>query len=145
MRKATWGFVKEGLVLKTGLLQELEADQSAKCYHLSSTLCMSPLRKPCPLYTACHPRRELSFEHTVELRGIVYDNSLQRETSDYYRMLTPTLERLVSWNLPSVTRTAKGRNIQPEMHVSACHLQCSAVAPVTVPQRAGMLWPHTQP
>ncbi|KYO34482.1 transmembrane protease serine 9 isoform A [Alligator mississippiensis] len=43
---------------------------------------------------ACHPRRELSFEHTVELRGIVYDNSLQRETSDYYRMLTPTLERL---------------------------------------------------
>ncbi|XP_019406208.1 PREDICTED: transmembrane protease serine 9 isoform X1 [Crocodylus porosus] len=43
---------------------------------------------------ACHPTRELSFEHTVELRGIVYDNSLQRETSDYYRTLTPTLERL---------------------------------------------------
>uniref|UniRef100_A0A452I0Z6 Peptidase S1 domain-containing protein n=1 Tax=Gopherus agassizii TaxID=38772 RepID=A0A452I0Z6_9SAUR len=36
----------------------------------------------------------LSFEHTVELRGIAYDSSLQRENSDYSRTLTPTLEKL---------------------------------------------------
>ncbi|XP_043358785.1 transmembrane protease serine 9 [Dermochelys coriacea] len=38
--------------------------------------------------------QELSFEHTVELRGIAYDSSLQRENSDYSRTLTPALERL---------------------------------------------------
>uniref|UniRef100_A0A8B9E9G3 Transmembrane serine protease 9 n=1 Tax=Anser cygnoides TaxID=8845 RepID=A0A8B9E9G3_ANSCY len=34
------------------------------------------------------------FEHTVELQGIMFNSSLQRENSDYYRMLTPALERL---------------------------------------------------
>uniref|UniRef100_A0A8C8SM45 Transmembrane serine protease 9 n=1 Tax=Pelusios castaneus TaxID=367368 RepID=A0A8C8SM45_9SAUR len=38
--------------------------------------------------------QELSFEHTVELRGIAYDSSLQRENSHYSRTLTPALERL---------------------------------------------------
>nr|XP_032633696.1 transmembrane protease serine 9-like [Chelonoidis abingdonii] len=38
--------------------------------------------------------QELTFEHTVELRGIAYDSSLQRENSDYSRTLTPTLEKL---------------------------------------------------
>ncbi|XP_075579927.1 transmembrane protease serine 9 [Pelecanus crispus] len=43
---------------------------------------------------ACHPVRETSFEHTVELRGITFNSSLQMESSDYYRVLTPALERL---------------------------------------------------
>ncbi|OPJ67998.1 transmembrane protease serine 9 isoform A [Patagioenas fasciata monilis] len=43
---------------------------------------------------ACHPAAETSFEHTVELRGIAFNSSLQTETSDYYRVLTPALERL---------------------------------------------------
>ncbi|NXF37231.1 TMPS9 protease, partial [Nyctibius bracteatus] len=43
---------------------------------------------------ACRPVRETSFEHTVELRGIAFNSSLQMETSDYYRVLTPALERL---------------------------------------------------
>ncbi|XP_074834435.1 transmembrane protease serine 9 [Carettochelys insculpta] len=38
--------------------------------------------------------QELSFEHTVELRGIPYDSSLQQENSDYAQTLTPALERL---------------------------------------------------
>uniref|UniRef100_A0A4X1VSZ0 Peptidase S1 domain-containing protein n=1 Tax=Sus scrofa TaxID=9823 RepID=A0A4X1VSZ0_PIG len=33
-------------------------------------------------------------EHTAELRGIRFACSLQQESSDYYRMLTPTLEAL---------------------------------------------------
>lgn len=32
----------------------------------------------------------------MELRGITFNSSLQTETSDYYRVLTPALERLVS-------------------------------------------------
>ncbi|XP_054038261.1 transmembrane protease serine 9 isoform X1 [Rissa tridactyla] len=43
---------------------------------------------------ACHPVGETSFEHTVELRGITFNSSLQTENSDYYRVLTPALERL---------------------------------------------------
>ncbi|XP_009578755.1 PREDICTED: transmembrane protease serine 9, partial [Fulmarus glacialis] len=43
---------------------------------------------------ACHPTGETSFEHTVELQGITFNSSLQRENSDYYRVLTPALERL---------------------------------------------------
>ncbi|XP_062452459.1 transmembrane protease serine 9 isoform X2 [Rhea pennata] len=43
---------------------------------------------------ACHPAVETSFEHTVELRGIAFNSSLQMENSDYYRVLTPALERL---------------------------------------------------
>ncbi|XP_027639056.2 transmembrane protease serine 9 [Falco peregrinus] len=43
---------------------------------------------------AWHPAVETSFEHTVELRGIVFNSSLQAENSDYYRVLTPALERL---------------------------------------------------
>ncbi|NXP47763.1 TMPS9 protease, partial [Heliornis fulica] len=43
---------------------------------------------------ACYPMGETSFEHTVELQGIVFNSSLQMETSDYYRVLTPALERL---------------------------------------------------
>ncbi|NXN96832.1 TMPS9 protease, partial [Rhinopomastus cyanomelas] len=43
---------------------------------------------------ACHPAAETSFEHTVELRGIAFNSSLQTESSDYYRVLTPALERL---------------------------------------------------
>lgn len=37
----------------------------------------------------------VNVEHTAELRGIRFAPSLQQETSDYYRMLTPTLETLV--------------------------------------------------
>ncbi|XP_026941492.1 transmembrane protease serine 9 [Sagmatias obliquidens] len=36
----------------------------------------------------------VNVEHTAELRGIRFAPSLQQETSDYYRMLTPTLETL---------------------------------------------------
>ncbi|XP_049663063.1 transmembrane protease serine 9 isoform X3 [Accipiter gentilis] len=43
---------------------------------------------------ACHPAGETSFEHTVELQGIAFNSSLQVENSDYYRVLTPALERL---------------------------------------------------
>lgn len=39
---------------------------------------------------------EASFEHTVELQGITFNSSLQMKNSDYYRVLTPALERLVS-------------------------------------------------
>ncbi|KAM8795041.1 transmembrane protease serine 9 [Eudromia elegans] len=40
------------------------------------------------------PADEAAFEHTVELRGIAFHRSLQAEDSDYYRALTPALERL---------------------------------------------------
>ncbi|NXM65226.1 TMPS9 protease, partial [Serilophus lunatus] len=43
---------------------------------------------------ACHPVGETSFEHTVELQGITFNSSLQMKNSDYYRVLTPALERL---------------------------------------------------
>ncbi|XP_041879149.1 transmembrane protease serine 9 isoform X1 [Corvus kubaryi] len=43
---------------------------------------------------ACHSTGEASFEHTVELQGIIFNSSLQMENSDYYRVLTPALERL---------------------------------------------------
>ncbi|XP_010005565.1 PREDICTED: transmembrane protease serine 9 [Chaetura pelagica] len=43
---------------------------------------------------ACHPTGETIFEHTVELQGIPFNSSLQLESSDYYRVLTPALERL---------------------------------------------------
>lgn len=49
-----------------------------------------------PSLAACHPVGETSFEHTVELRGITFNSSLQMVNSDYYRVLTPALERLVS-------------------------------------------------
>lgn len=35
-------------------------------------------------------------EHTAQLRGIHFSSSLQQETSDYYRLLTPALQTLVS-------------------------------------------------
>ncbi|KAM7081156.1 transmembrane protease serine 9 isoform 2-T2 [Ciconia maguari] len=47
-----------------------------------------------PSLAAYHPAGETSFEHTVELRGITFNSSLQMENSDYYRVLTPALERL---------------------------------------------------
>uniref|UniRef100_A0A672UYX1 Peptidase S1 domain-containing protein n=1 Tax=Strigops habroptila TaxID=2489341 RepID=A0A672UYX1_STRHB len=47
-----------------------------------------------PSLAACHPTGETSFEHTVELGGITFNSSLQTENSDYYRVLTPALERL---------------------------------------------------
>uniref|UniRef100_F7FY57 Transmembrane serine protease 9 n=1 Tax=Monodelphis domestica TaxID=13616 RepID=F7FY57_MONDO len=47
--------------------------------------------------------QDLSFEHSAELKGILYDSSLQQETSSYYRALTPALERLVSWDVRSDT------------------------------------------
>ncbi|KAM4657575.1 transmembrane protease serine 9 [Amazona ochrocephala] len=43
---------------------------------------------------ACRPAGETSFEHTVELGGITFNSSLQTESSEYYRVLTPALERL---------------------------------------------------
>ncbi|KAL8178000.1 UNVERIFIED_CONTAM: hypothetical protein K2H54_025125 [Gekko kuhli] len=43
---------------------------------------------------AFHLKQEVLFEHLVELRGIRYDSSLQCQNSDYYRNLTPLLERL---------------------------------------------------
>ncbi|NWR76480.1 TMPS9 protease, partial [Centropus unirufus] len=43
---------------------------------------------------ACHPTGETSFEHTVELQGITFNSSLRMESSDYYKVLTPALERL---------------------------------------------------
>ncbi|XP_072775607.1 transmembrane protease serine 9 isoform X5 [Taeniopygia guttata] len=43
---------------------------------------------------ASHSAEEASFEHTVELQGITFNSSLQMENSDYYRVLTPALERL---------------------------------------------------
>nr|XP_055199176.1 transmembrane protease serine 9 [Nyctereutes procyonoides]XP_055199177.1 transmembrane protease serine 9 [Nyctereutes procyonoides] len=36
----------------------------------------------------------VDVEHTAELQGVRYARSLQRETSEYYRVLTPALERL---------------------------------------------------
>nr|KAF6402745.1 transmembrane serine protease 9 [Rousettus aegyptiacus] len=41
----------------------------------------------------------VDVEHTAELRGIRYSRSLQQETSDYYRLLTPTLETLLHFLL----------------------------------------------
>ncbi|XP_074060713.1 transmembrane protease serine 9 [Macrotis lagotis] len=38
--------------------------------------------------------QDISFEHSAELKGILYDSSLQQETSSYYRILTPALEML---------------------------------------------------
>uniref|UniRef100_F7GCM9 Transmembrane serine protease 9 n=1 Tax=Ornithorhynchus anatinus TaxID=9258 RepID=F7GCM9_ORNAN len=38
--------------------------------------------------------QDLNFEHMAELRGIQYESSLQKETSDYFRALTPALELL---------------------------------------------------
>lgn len=35
-------------------------------------------------------------EHTAQLHGIHFSSSLQQETSDYYRLLTPALQTLVS-------------------------------------------------
>lgn len=49
-----------------------------------------------PFLAACHSAGDVSFEHTVELQGITFNSSLQMENSDYYRVLTPALERLVS-------------------------------------------------
>ncbi|XP_009637181.1 transmembrane protease serine 9 [Egretta garzetta] len=43
---------------------------------------------------ACRPSGETSFEHMVELQGITFNSSLQTENSDYYRVLTPALEKL---------------------------------------------------
>ncbi|XP_004378551.1 transmembrane protease serine 9 [Trichechus manatus latirostris] len=41
----------------------------------------------------------VDVEHTAQLRGIRYASSLQQENSDYYRMLTPTLETLLHFLL----------------------------------------------
>uniref|UniRef100_A0A8C6JNX7 Uncharacterized protein n=1 Tax=Melopsittacus undulatus TaxID=13146 RepID=A0A8C6JNX7_MELUD len=49
---------------------------------------------PLPSLAACYPSGETSFEHTVELGGIAFNSSLQTESSEYYRVLTPALERL---------------------------------------------------
>ncbi|XP_027275096.1 transmembrane protease serine 9 isoform X3 [Cricetulus griseus] len=38
-------------------------------------------------------------EHTAQLRGIHFSSSLQRETSDYYRLLTPALQALLHFLL----------------------------------------------
>ncbi|NWV26852.1 TMPS9 protease, partial [Origma solitaria] len=53
----------------------------------ASALCLGIL-------LAWHSTGEASFEHTVELQGIPFNSSLQMENSDYYRVLTPALERL---------------------------------------------------
>ncbi|KAM9243131.1 transmembrane protease serine 9 isoform 2-T2 [Dugong dugon] len=43
--------------------------------------------------------QDVDVEHTAQLRGIRYANSLQQENSDYYRTLTPTLETLLHFLL----------------------------------------------
>lgn len=40
--------------------------------------------------------QRVHVEHTAQLHGIHFSSSLQRETSDYYRLLTPALQTLVS-------------------------------------------------
>ncbi|NWH70294.1 TMPS9 protease, partial [Piaya cayana] len=62
-----------------------------------------------PSLAACHPAGETSFEHTVELQGITFNSSLQMESSEYYRVLTPALERLVTRE--PVPCTGRGPNI----------------------------------
>ncbi|XP_028907964.1 transmembrane protease serine 9 [Ornithorhynchus anatinus] len=46
------------------------------------------------LFLAFLSSQDLNFEHMAELRGIQYESSLQKETSDYFRALTPALELL---------------------------------------------------
>ncbi|NXR77907.1 TMPS9 protease, partial [Pycnonotus jocosus] len=68
---------------------------------------------------ACHSTGEASFEHTVELQGITFNSSLQMENSDYYRVLTPALERLflsslqdsqLNWSCTGCTILGYSRN-----------------------------------
>uniref|UniRef100_A0A8C8B707 Transmembrane serine protease 9 n=1 Tax=Otus sunia TaxID=257818 RepID=A0A8C8B707_9STRI len=74
----------------TSLPQPSPVRTTAPNLHVS--FCASD--RPFPSLAACHPAGETSFEHTVELRGITFNSSLQMENSDYYRVLTPALERL---------------------------------------------------
>uniref|UniRef100_A0A8C5F0U5 Transmembrane serine protease 9 n=1 Tax=Gopherus evgoodei TaxID=1825980 RepID=A0A8C5F0U5_9SAUR len=80
------------LIPKPRVVDELTA--MLLCCQLPSLLYLSPLWNSSPLSAVYCSAQELSFEHTVELRGIAYDSSLQRENSDYSRTLTPTLEKL---------------------------------------------------
>ncbi|NXO42382.1 TMPS9 protease, partial [Locustella ochotensis] len=72
-----------------------------------------------PFLAACHSTGETSFEHTVELQGITFNSSLQMENSDYYRVLTPALERLflsslqdsqLNWSCTGCTILGYSRN-----------------------------------
>ncbi|XP_032059648.1 transmembrane protease serine 9 [Aythya fuligula] len=70
--------------------------QKASCWKLTvvAAIVGSVMALYVGILLACHPVGETSFEHTVELQGIMFNSSLQRENSDYYRVLTPALERL---------------------------------------------------
>ncbi|XP_059244557.1 transmembrane protease serine 9 isoform X4 [Mustela nigripes] len=50
----------------------------------------------------------VDVEHTAELRGVRYAGSLQQTTSDYYRALTPTLERLLRFLLRGLRSLSLG-------------------------------------
>ncbi|KAI1230428.1 hypothetical protein IHE44_0009885, partial [Lamprotornis superbus] len=72
-----------------------------------------------PFLAAYHSMGEASFEHTVELQGITFNSSLQMENSDYYRVLTPALERLflsslqdsqLNWSCTGCTILGYSRN-----------------------------------
>uniref|UniRef100_A0A4X2LFY5 Transmembrane serine protease 9 n=1 Tax=Vombatus ursinus TaxID=29139 RepID=A0A4X2LFY5_VOMUR len=67
-----------------------------KSTHLPSneSLELGSLMGPWSLPTASLYTQDVSFEHSAELKGILYDNSLLQETSSYYRALTPALETL---------------------------------------------------
>ncbi|XP_020864530.1 transmembrane protease serine 9 isoform X2 [Phascolarctos cinereus] len=73
---------------------QLEADATCWKVTVATVLASSIALVFLGLLLASLYTQDISFEHSVELKGILYDNSLQQETSSYYRALTPALEML---------------------------------------------------
>ncbi|XP_030895408.1 transmembrane protease serine 9-like, partial [Leptonychotes weddellii] len=83
------------LQLVPGAAKEVPAPDATCCrVALSAVVATGIVMVTLGVLVASLSTQGVDVEHTAELQGVQYARSLQQETSEYYRTLTPTLERL---------------------------------------------------
>ncbi|XP_073743417.1 transmembrane protease serine 9 isoform X3 [Callorhinus ursinus] len=83
------------LQLVPGATKEVPAPDATCCrVALSAVVATSIVMVTLGVLMASLSTQGVDVEHTAALQGVRYACSLQQETSEYYRTLTPTLERL---------------------------------------------------
>uniref|UniRef100_G1LG04 Transmembrane serine protease 9 n=1 Tax=Ailuropoda melanoleuca TaxID=9646 RepID=G1LG04_AILME len=92
-----------------GAAKEVPALDATCCrVALSAVVATSIVMVTLGVLVASLSTQGVDVEHTAELQGVQYARSLQQETSEYYGMLTPTLERLLHFLLRALQSLSLG-------------------------------------
>ncbi|XP_021560872.1 transmembrane protease serine 9 isoform X2 [Neomonachus schauinslandi] len=97
------------LQLVPGAAKEVPAPDATCCrVALSAVVATGIVMVTLGVLVASLSTQGVDVEHTAELQGVQYARSLQQETSEYYRTLTPTLERLLHFLLQALQSLSLG-------------------------------------